>query len=569
MVTAADRAYARCLHQMLCSAERWRLPTDHRFVAYDLGLGAHREALERRFPWCTFRLFDFASHPAHIAQPLRRNGWKPVVIADAMQRDGGLLLWVDSATVFKSNLDRVIAAIASDGVYSLRGEAPLGERCDRSILDLLRVPLETMTLAERVSGVLGIDSTHVGARRLVERWQALALEQKYLGVRSATHMSEQALLGVVLYELEAQGLLRLGSAQIDISSAAPVQWMSSRNKVPRWLPHWLDPVVRAYYASAKAIDQAGIGLEHRLAPPFNGLQRWAKEHFSVYVGCLATGTVVPVRAPRLKYYADPFLWSHDGRACLFVEEFDYLAHRARLCALPLDDRGGPDGRVLPLDVGGRHVSFPFPFEHGGRLYLVPETCAERCLDLYECEAFPNRWRRVRRIFYGIDAADTVVFPHAGKWWLMTSVREHGGGQSRHLEIHHAADPVTGEWQPHPINARRLYAHHPYGTGRNAGAPLRHETLLLRPMQENTRYYGETVRWMNIAVLDERHFREEPHAGPHLLVRLAADVSPHHVSSHGALVAWDIRDRVGYGSALRPSKTSPAHASVLRRLRWSG
>jgi hypothetical protein len=568
VVSAADRAYARCLHQMLCSAERRHLPKDHGFTVYDLGLGAQRAGLEQRFPWCTFRSFDFASHPAHIAQPLRRNGWKPLVIADAMHRDGGLLLWVDSATVFKSGLDAVTAEIAKAGVYSLCGQAQLGARCERSILDLLQVPLETRSRAERVSGVLGIDSAHEAARQAVDRWQALALDERYLGTRSATHMSEQALLGIVLYELETQGLVRLGSAQIDISSAAPVRWMSSRNKVPAWLPRWLDPLARAYYASAKAIDRAGIRLAHRLGPPFNGLQRWAKEHFSVCVGCMTTGSLTAVRAPRLKYYADPFLWSHQGRACLFVEEFDYLAHRARLCALPLDEHGVPHGRAQPLDVGGRHVSFPFLFEHGGRLYLVPETCADRTVDLYECEAFPDRWRRVRRMFYGIDAADTVVFPHAAKWWLMTSVRAHSGTLSRHLEIHYADDPLSGEWRAHPVNSRRLYADRPRGTGRNAGAPLRHESLLLRPMQQNTHYYGETLRWMKIALLDERHFREEPYEGTHPLARLAADVSPHHVSSHGTLVAWDVRDRVGYSSALRP-KASPAHGSVLQRLRWSG
>ena len=269
VVTAADRVYWRCLYQMLLSAERLQLSRRYRFVAYDLGLAQRRATLEKRFPWCEIRPFDFARQPPHIA-PLRRCGWKPVVMAHAMEADGGVLLWLDSATIFKAPLDAVAREIRRAGVYSLKGQARLCERCERSILDALRVPAETRQLPERVATVFGVDTTNPAGRELVQLWRDRALEERYLGVRSAQHLSEQALLGVTLFEMQAAGKLELGNDEIDISSPWPVRWMSSRNKVPAWLPLWADPFARCYYFAYKTVDQFLLRQKHRRAQPCSG-----------------------------------------------------------------------------------------------------------------------------------------------------------------------------------------------------------------------------------------------------------------------------------------------------------
>jgi hypothetical protein len=360
VLTAADRRYWRCLYQFLLSAERRQLHAAHRFAAYDLGLGAERRGfLEKRFAWCEFRWFDFSAHPPHIGRDLRDTGWKPVVIANAMERDGGLLLWLDSATVFKAPLDPVVDEIRQRGVYSLKGQAALGRRCDPVVLDLLKVPLELRTLPERVSGVLGLDTGKPAVRRLVNSWRDLVLVEEYLGRRryNGSHMVDQALLSVTLHRMQAAGEITLGDEEIDISSPSPVRWMSSRNKVPERFPLWLDPAARAYYAACKAIDQAWIRLGRWCGRRVNGLHRWPKEHFSVFVASVASGKVAAVAAPRLCYYADPFLWTRDGRTCLFVEEFNYLEHRGRLCCMDLD-AALRTAAPQPIELGRRHVWVP-------------------------------------------------------------------------------------------------------------------------------------------------------------------------------------------------------------------
>ncbi len=558
MLTAADRRYWRCLYQFLLGAERRKLHTAHGFVAYDLGLGAERRGLlEKRFAWCRFRPFDFAAYPPHIGRDLRDTAWKPMLIAQAMECDGGILLWLDSATVIKAPLDEVIGEIRRRGVYALKGQAALGRRCDRAVLDRLEFPLELRSLPEHVSGVLGLDTAKPAARRLVDAWRGLALVEEHLGRRrfDGSHMVDQALLSVALYRMQAAGEITLGYEEIDISSASPVRWMSSRNKVPEWLPRWLDPAARAYYATYKVLDRAWIRLERWYSRRVNGLLRRPKENFSVFVSSIASGEVAAVAAPRLCYYADPFLWTRNGRTCLFVEEFDFREHRGRLCCMDLDaSLRAAAPAPIPLDY--RHVSFPFLFEHDGTLYMLPETCSGECVDLFSCEEFPHRWTLVRRLLYGVDAADSTLVRHEGRWWLFTSVRECGDG-ARHLEIFHATDLLHGEWRPHPVNERRLHGACAQTSGRNAGAPLRSGGLLLRPVQKDSGYYGEGTLWMQIDTLTERDFSETPYTGSHPMALLAGRTAPHHQDRHGDLVAWDVRDRVGYWH----------HVPLLRR--WFG
>jgi hypothetical protein len=297
-----------------------------------------------------------------------------------------------------------------------------------------------------------------------------------------------------------------------------------------------------------------------------GMHRWPKEHFSVFVSSSASGKVVEVAAPRLSYYADPFLWTRAGRSWLFVEEFAYREHRGRLCCMELDAALRAAAPV-PIALERRHVSFPFLFEYDGALFMLPETCADGCIDLYRCDEFPHRWTLARRLFDGIDAADSTLIRHSGSWWLFTSVREHRDG-ARHLEIFHAADLLHGEWRPHPVNAQRLYADSAQTSGRNAGPPLRSGDLLLRPVQKDSRYYGEGMEWMRIDALSERDFAESPFAGSHPLARLAQRTTPHHLCRHGDLVAWDVRDRISYwqhfpvlGRSLGPQLAPEVRASA--------
>lgn len=544
IVTAADQRFARCLRQFLQSARRRGLDRSCRIIAYDLGMaGETLTALQRSFPWCEFRHFDFSAWPPHVRLETGGFAWKPICFWQVVEKAAGPVLWADSATIFKRSLDPVFRTTRANGVYSLSGQTPLQERCEPAVLEKLQVPRRLWGTRERIGGFLCLDAGNPGARALAKQWRDLALDEELVLPRVRTiarHMNDQAVLSCLLLTASEAGAIRLTRDEVDISSARPVTFISTRNKVSERVPPWADPFVRAWYGANKAVDQLWLRID-RSNTPIHALYKWRGEFFEVrYRG--ADGRERSVPTPKGHYYADPFVWREDGRTWLLVEDFSYRRHRATLAAIPLDERLDP-GRAVPILDPGVHASFPFIFRHGGKTWMIPETGRNGGIDLYECEAFPHRWRFHHRLLDGIDAADSVVFEHCGRWWLVTSLASpDAGGPHRHLTVFHADDPIDGEWRAHPVNERALYIDASRGTGRNAGAIAVRDGRIFRPMQKSTAFYGEGMAMMEIVELSPDIYREEPASPPYPFPDIVGRFGVHHVSEAAGVTAWDVRLR---------------------------
>jgi hypothetical protein len=265
IVTGADHRFRRTLCQFLLSARRRHLDDECEFVAYDLGLSpSDRRQLERSFPWCGLRAFPFDRCPPHV-RDLRNFAWKPIAIADALERSRGVVLWFDSATIL-SSLAPIVDLVARDGLFSLTGQTPIGECTDPRTLALLAVPPADRRRPYRAGGALGVDGAREDIRSLVDEWRAHALDPECIapsGADRRVHRYDQAILSALLYRRERTHGLALTAYEIDISSWKPVSWISTRNKVPTWFPMALDPVVRAWYTTYKALDRFVLEAKER------------------------------------------------------------------------------------------------------------------------------------------------------------------------------------------------------------------------------------------------------------------------------------------------------------------
>jgi hypothetical protein len=551
VVTGADSRYARCLWQMLRSAERHRLEKRHRFVAFDLGLGeSNRSVLERRFPWCLMRAAGPDRLPPHASIASRTYAWKPIVLHRAAGEFGGCLLWLDSATLFHGGLDEVLTVLGRFGTYTLSGQSQLQERCEPEVWSSMGAPLEILDRPERVAGVVGIDYDHQAGRRILDRWVEAALDPRHWRPISTRHMPEQAILSILLHTDALKGELALNPDEVDISSASPVRFISTRNKVPLWMPRILDPLVRGYYAAYKTADRPMIRLRRFKAERIDGWHRMLREHFTVRIGPRDAVPSVTVPNPEAGYYADPFVYIHRETPWLFLEYFSYARNAGRLVALPLGGGLSP-GPAQALDIPGRHVSFPAIFGYGGGIYLVPETSTNRTIDLYVCADFPSRWRLARRLLADIDAADSVLVEHGGRWWLVTSIRDETRKSGRYLGVFHTDDLFGGRFIAHPVNRERRYASAPHNSGRCGGNMVRssHGTLL-RPAHRNTRHYGEGIVMMRVTRLDPECFEEAECAPGDPDLPPVAGLASHHVFLGESIVAHDFRDRASYADLFR-------------------
>ncbi len=207
---------------------------------------------------------------------------------------------------------------------------------------------------------------------------------------------------------------------------------------------------------------------------------------------------MPRPAPRT-FIADPFLVERDGRRVLLVEDYDYARDRGVIDALEL----GPDNTVVHREHiidGPAHVSYPYPVEIDGDLYLVPESSAGGGLAMYRCVEFPFRWQHEPFTFPVCDAVDTTIFEHDGRWWALFTRASKDSTTA--LYAYHAASP-RGPWTAHALNPIVVDV----TSARPAGRPFEVDGALYRPGQDCSRSYGGGLAIARIDELSPTAYRE--------------------------------------------------------------
>ncbi|MBI3492928.1 MAG: hypothetical protein HY047_14290 [Acidobacteria bacterium] len=258
IVSAADHRYFRTLCQLLLSAARTGASAAGGWIVFDLGLADDDRAfLRARFPWCRLERFPFEAHPPHV-RVLAFCAWKPIAIETVLVRDGGDVLWLDSADLLHDGVDAAFDRIARDGVLTLVGQSPLSRWCHETTRRFMQVPAEDLTQRCRSAGVLGFSAESPVARDLVAEWRRFALIPECLAPPSASranHRYDQAVLTNLLYAFARERGLVLGQDEVDSGSTRPVHWVSTRRIVASWVPLALDPIARASYGLYKFGDR--------------------------------------------------------------------------------------------------------------------------------------------------------------------------------------------------------------------------------------------------------------------------------------------------------------------------
>ncbi len=206
-----------------------------------------------------------------------------------------------------------------------------------------------------------------------------------------------------------------------------------------------------------------------------------------------------------RYWADPQIVEQDGRYAVFFEEYERRTDKGRIAVIQLDEAGNQSEPVVILDKP-YHLSYPFVFSWEDRRYMIPESAANRTIDLYECIEFPHKWRFKMHLMQNIRAADATLLHHRGKWWLFATVAAMPGISLNHeLHLFFADHFASTDWTPHPLNpivsdVRRA---------RPAGNILRRDGKLIRPAQNSARGYGRSITFNEIITLSETAYEERP------------------------------------------------------------
>jgi hypothetical protein len=203
--------------------------------------------------------------------------------------------------------------------------------------------------------------------------------------------------------------------------------------------------------------------------------------------------------PKDKFWADPFPVRHEGKYFLFFEEFLYEENKAHISVMELSKSGAGESR--PVLKRPYHLSYPFMFRWKDRHFMIPETGANRTVEVYGCEAFPEEWKLETVLFEDVAARDATLLDLDGLWWMFVAMAD--TGFSDELHIYYGATPF-GPWKPHKRNPVKSDVRN----SRPAGRPFQWNGDLYRPAQDSSHRYGYGMKINKLVRLTPTEFVEE-------------------------------------------------------------
>lgn len=138
-----------------------------------------------------------------------------------------------------------------------------------------------------------------------------------------------------------------------------------------------------------------------------------------------------VDSPKYGWTADPFLVEYQGEIYLFAEIFLYKSERNGVIGYSKYENGKFGDWVVTMDKHW-HLSYPNVFTEKGTLYMVPESYQLEEVVLYELEAFPNKWKKVKELVANKEYCDSTFIDYSdGMKYMFTFERDvrtpHGKG----------------------------------------------------------------------------------------------------------------------------------------------
>ena len=202
--------------------------------------------------------------------------------------------------------------------------------------------------------------------------------------------------------------------------------------------------------------------------------------------------------PRGRFLTDPIAIERDGRTFLFVEDFDHSRQKGVISALEFGERGAVAFFPSVLEEPW-HLSYPFVMELQGAVWMIPESAANREAALYRADPFPTVWKKEAVLLPDIAALDSTIVRHEDRFWLFTTVENHG-----RLDLHLFSAPgIFGPWSPHERNPVLWDAR----SARSAGKIVEREGRLWRPVQDCSRRYGAAVGLAEITCLNDHAYEQ--------------------------------------------------------------
>lgn len=211
-----------------------------------------------------------------------------------------------------------------------------------------------------------------------------------------------------------------------------------------------------------------------------------------------------ITAPKTAFWADPAVFIYNNKRYIFFEEYLYATKKAHISVLQLDENGDASQPQIVLDKP-YHLSYPFVFEHDGNIYMLPETSANKTIELYKAISFPNEWQLEKVLMKDVHAVDSTLLFHDNNWWLFANIKENNGASAwDELFVFHAPHFITDQWTAHTQNPVVSDVR----SARPAGNFYYNNGKLIRPSQDCSCTYGYAININEITELTPLTYQEK-------------------------------------------------------------
>ena len=211
-----------------------------------------------------------------------------------------------------------------------------------------------------------------------------------------------------------------------------------------------------------------------------------------------------ITPPKDRFWADPFVVARDNKYFIFIEELLYSSQRGHISVIEMEKNGSYKSPVRVLEKP-YHLSYPFIFEFENDTYMIPESMANRTIELYKCTSFPHKWEFQKNLMENCDAVDSTLFQWQGKWWLFANQKETEGVSTwDELFLYSSDSPLSDDWTPHPKNPIVSDVK----SARPAGCLFVRNGRLYRPSQNSSGRYGYGFNICEVCKLTDTEYEEK-------------------------------------------------------------
>lgn len=202
-----------------------------------------------------------------------------------------------------------------------------------------------------------------------------------------------------------------------------------------------------------------------------------------------------VETPKGQWIADPFLYEEKGHHYLFVEQYFKDKQRAGIGVYDIVDGKAINNRVI-ID-NPYHMSYPCVFNYNGKRYMIPESSANNTVDIYMAEEFPDKWKHVKSLIKGEKYVDSTVYIFEDVYYLLSYKKVDNGWDLVVFLIDMENLELT----------KKAVEHFSTNIGRPGGFLFQENGKLLRPAQDCSKKYGESLIIYNVQGIKNADIQE--------------------------------------------------------------